>query len=732
MKINDFNEAITATAVPDVKVNDTANSKQIIDLEGKILTCSDPKKRIELINQLKQLDPNSIVVKHFMKYKMVGEARIPGLDYEEKRFKKGKNAGEIDNITLKLTGQNSANITKIANKYKELQDTIDQMNAEKNKISDELKPMLYDLFNAEDQVYKKYVETKSLIATLFAIIDTPESSEIVESTDYQKIVSQLMEMMDNDLLDKAKKIVAANTTVKTVVTKAKVGEPRMSINLVNESISQAVAEKLKGLSHSFLTLINTWVKGYDKKLAKVKGEIAQLANKANQKVTESDFTSPTDLKIGDKVKVMAHEYEGETGIVTGRSDRNTRFYFVNLTDGGRDAFDIINLQKLNESVDASKIKAMTDKKLESIVSKGDYAYKHDRITLKGDKGAEYRAAKTELAKRKGKLEESANHKIEAYGVRGLENKPWRKTFKNEDALAKWAEDYSADIHGTRSLENATIIDGMVFDKKKVKESSKPSTKAQIAQSDTNVFRKYGIKTQDDVMLAKKFLNDGYSHEEAAKKVLKKRGVKENASCGSMGAGSVAAMPTPLMKKPQKRKKVSETDEYAHEGTTIPFYKAKQDLRALGLSLTHNYNEYRVNFIGGKEATAYYTDDLLDAVGTGKHMAKEGNGHAIKESSYWNSKAKSILSTQSRLNTTKPQANEFVAGWNNDKMTYMLVTVKNKSIVIAGSGSGYEEVGKFFDVKHDQSGRIIGGATVVAKAENPAELPKGSYPLYVFK
>ena len=36
-----------------------------------------------------------------------------------------------------------------------------------------------------------------------------------------------------------------------------------------------------------------------------------------------------------------------------------------------------------------------------------------------------------------------------------------------------------------------------------------------------------------------------------------------------------------------------------------------------------YGEYRVNFSGGREATAYYTDDLGDAVGTMLAMAKEG-------------------------------------------------------------------------------------------------------------
>ena len=45
-------------------------------------------------------------------------------------------------------------------------------------------------------------------------------------------------------------------------------------------------------------------------------------------------------------------------------------------------------------------------------------------------------------------------KIEAHGVRGMQSKPWRKTFKNVDQMNAWAEKYDAEIHGTRDVEQA--------------------------------------------------------------------------------------------------------------------------------------------------------------------------------------------------------------------------------------------------------------------------------------
>jgi hypothetical protein len=51
--------------------------------------------------------------------------------------------------------------------------------------------------------------------------------------------------------------------------------------------------------------------------------------------------------------------------------------------------------------------------------------------------------------------------------------------------------------------------------------------------------------------------------------------------------------------------------------------AKAELAKHGLVLSHNDGEYRVNKRGGREATAAYTNDLDDAVGTGIAMAKKG-------------------------------------------------------------------------------------------------------------
>lgn len=52
---------------------------------------------------------------------------------------------------------------------------------------------------------------------------------------------------------------------------------------------------------------------------------------------------------------------------------------------------------------------------------------------------------------------------------------------------------------------------------------------------------------------------------------------------------------------------------------MTFEAARDAIRTIGCSLRLKGGEYRVNFFGGKEETAYYTNDLSDAIETAKAM-----------------------------------------------------------------------------------------------------------------
>lgn len=56
-------------------------------------------------------------------------------------------------------------------------------------------------------------------------------------------------------------------------------------------------------------------------------------------------------------------------------------------------------------------------------------------------------------------------------------------------------------------------------------------------------------------------------------------------------------------------------------------QAREKLSEVGITLSKRSGEFRVNLVGGTESTAYYTDGIDDAVGTGLYMA---NGMGVTE------------------------------------------------------------------------------------------------------
>ncbi len=53
---------------------------------------------------------------------------------------------------------------------------------------------------------------------------------------------------------------------------------------------------------------------------------------------------------------------------------------------------------------------------------------------------------------------------------------------------------------------------------------------------------------------------------------------------------------------------------------ITFASVRAELNKIGVSIRKRDGEYRVNMIGGTCTSAYFTDDLSDALGTGRLMA----------------------------------------------------------------------------------------------------------------
>ena len=107
----------------------------------------------------------------------------------------------------------------------------------------------------------------------------------------------------------------------------------------------------------------------------------------------------------------------------------------------------------------------------------------------GEPGKAYATAwKIQGEEDKEEMEEGkAKHTIEAYGVKGMDSKQWRKTFKDADDLNQWLEKNDAEMLGMRELE------GVDEDKEEMEEGKAKHT-----------IEAYGVKGMDSKQWRKTF------------------------------------------------------------------------------------------------------------------------------------------------------------------------------------------------------------------------------------
>lgn len=84
--------------------------------------------------------------------------------------------------------------------------------------------------------------------------------------------------------------------------------------------------------------------------------------------------------------------------------------------------------------------------------------------------------------------------------------------------------------------------------------------------------------------------------------------------------TAGANPNSVRFREASRFEIGSADARCNDDLTFPVVRSR--LSAIGVTITRRLDEYRVNFRGGREATAYYTSDLADAYGTGRMMITE--------------------------------------------------------------------------------------------------------------
>lgn len=186
------------------------------------------------------------------------EARNPNLTYTQKEV-----SGKLDRVIVELSGRDSEKFTKLAKSFKRTKTQIERLVKVQDALNAEVKKEAIDLFDAQDEVMTRVVNTVSLGIT---ISKKPEVKDTIK-TDWEQVAKGIMALTP-ELDDKIKELIEQFTTVKAGVPK----DVSLRVDIKEGVISDAFG-KLLGKLKSFLNSIKSWGSSYDSKLEKLKSQL---------------------------------------------------------------------------------------------------------------------------------------------------------------------------------------------------------------------------------------------------------------------------------------------------------------------------------------------------------------------------------------------------------------------------------------------------------------------------
>jgi len=195
----------------------------------------------------------------FKEHLVLQEARKADGVYTEKQAK-----GVLERVTIALAGSESANMTKLAKRYARLEVSLKAMKEKHEEMNNLLKETVQGLFDAEDIVLTRVVETAQFTLTMAKEI---QKTEPTKSVDYEKIAGELAKLIPDELQAKIDEITKQYTTL--IPPKPPVKKLSVSKEVVKEGIFDNVT-KLKNWAARMLKQFSSWASGYDSKLNALK------------------------------------------------------------------------------------------------------------------------------------------------------------------------------------------------------------------------------------------------------------------------------------------------------------------------------------------------------------------------------------------------------------------------------------------------------------------------------
>lgn len=234
---------------------------------------------------------------------VLSEARREDLKYTDKVVK-----NKVDRVIVELSGSDSATMTKLAGRFERLEKALKTMATKRDELKDQLKEKVTDLFNSDDVIYTRVVETTSFSMTLSKLVKSSEQDPKVV-VNYEKIAEELAKLIPAELQAQVEAVTKMYTEVSIAADKA----PALRVkSKVDESLNEGILDMIKGMAAKVTKWVKsmaTWAVGYDRKLATLKQKAGittvteAVAKGVRGKAAKPDFLAADDSPMGQLEKL---------------------------------------------------------------------------------------------------------------------------------------------------------------------------------------------------------------------------------------------------------------------------------------------------------------------------------------------------------------------------------------------------------------------------------------------
>lgn len=213
---------------------------------------------------------------------VLSEARREDLKYTDKVVK-----NKVDRVIVELSGSDSATMTKLAGRFERLEKALKTMATKRDELKDQLKEKVTDLFNSDDVIYTRVVETTSFTMTLSKLVKSSEQDPKVV-VNYEKIAEELAKLIPAELQAQVEAVTKMYTEVSIAADKA----PALRVkSKVDESLNEGILDMIKGMAAKVAKWVKgmaTWAVGYDRKLNALKQKAGVTAVTEGYDISEKN------------------------------------------------------------------------------------------------------------------------------------------------------------------------------------------------------------------------------------------------------------------------------------------------------------------------------------------------------------------------------------------------------------------------------------------------------------